>query len=236
MSRKRVVRTLVVLAVVGVFCAALTVSYAAGHPSAKATCKVSKLYLINWINWEGPGVGTWQPLLSNTIKTANKKNLFIDVSLECGLYTKTKARGKGGNKGTSIADAMIKVHVLVDGNEVPPGEVVFARRYQELSAELEGMIGDALYLDDGDVLVDQDLVTTETIDLVLETMSANAFNFVTGNLGPGVHEVSVEAMVCFPGDTTVYEPGETEVRAMVGKGAVTVQEVRMIKDEQIIFE
>jgi hypothetical protein len=57
----------------------------------------------------------WTTILSNNLKTANQKDLFVDVSLECGLYTSTKV-ASSGKTDTSVADAGVQVQVLVDGS------------------------------------------------------------------------------------------------------------------------
>ena len=219
-----------------VFCLVFSSVFAAGQPSAKATCKVADLTLINWVDDQGSAVGQWVTLLSNTIKTANKNDLFIDVSLECGLFTRTLVRSKNKVKDTSSSDAMIKVKVEVGGVEAEPGPVVFTKRMQVLSATLEGIIGDALYIDDGDIKIDESLVLPEEIELILETMAAHSFNFVLDDVPSGVHTVTVKAMIDFPADNNTYEAGETEAKAMIGKGSMTVESVRLIKDEDIVLE
>ena len=244
---KVAIGTLVFAAVIGLAVSGLpTVGYAGtydgGHPAAKATCQLSEITLIDWadvddLQAEDPNVGDWEPLLSNTIKTANKKDLFIDVSLECGLYTRTLVKSKGGNKDTSSAEAAIQVQVLVDGQPAHPGPVVFSRRMQQLSATLEGMIGDAMTVDDNNnVIIDPNLVEEEEIELILETTTANSFNFVKDDLSSGVHTIEVQARIGFPVDENTSQQGQTEARGMIGKGSVTVEEVRLIKDEDILLE
>jgi len=214
----------------------LTVGYvfaAEGHPSAKATAKLSADYLIDYTTDDA----AWTTILSNTIKTANNKDLFIDVSLECGLYTRTLVRSKGGTKDTSNADAMIEVRVLIDTVAAAPGEVVFSRRLQQLSATLQGILDGAMTVDANDnVIIDYSLVTPEEIELIQETKTANSFNFVEDDLSSGVHTIEVQAKITFPAGTNTKQLGETEAKALVGKGSVTVEEVRLIKDEDIILE
>lgn len=207
-----------------------------GYPAAKATCKVANITLI-----ESTDDAEWTTILSNQIKTANQKDLFVDVSLECGLYTQTLVRSKGGVKDTSTAEAAIKVRVLVDSEPAYPGVVVFSRRMQQLSATLQGIIsGDALVLVDTDgdgipdkIEINEELLTPEEIELILDTMSANSFNFVLNDLTPGVHVIAVQAMVST--DTEVQK-GSASALATVGKGSVTVEQVRLIKDEDILID
>ena len=91
-----------------------------GQPSSKATAKVGDVNIL-----DATSLG-WTTILSNDIKTANQKDLFIDVSLECGLYTQTEVKSKG-NKDTSTAEAGVMVQVLVDGAPAYPDVVTFCR-------------------------------------------------------------------------------------------------------------
>lgn len=201
-------------------------AFAEGQPSAKATCQVGDITLIQDTNWT--------TILSNTIKTANNKDLFIDASLECGLYTQTLVRSKLGVKDTSIATATIQVRVLIDDEEAYPGVVVFGRRQQKLSATLEGMISGCLTVgDNNNVILDPCCVTPEEIELILETMDAAAFNFVQDDLSAGVHEIEVQAKI---ETSTDANSGTAQALATIGKGSVTIEEVRMIKNEDILLD
>ena len=153
-------------------CAAVSIPAApaygqSGHPSAKATAQLSRTHLFDSAT---ASEGVWTELLTNSIKTPNGKCLVVNASLECGLYTQTEASSKGGKKDTSTAHASMQVKVTVDGQEAHPGPVVFARRTQQLSATLEGMIADCLAVDDnGNIILDEECVTPEQVELVLET-------------------------------------------------------------------
>ena len=99
------------------------------------------------------------------------------------------------------------------------------------------MIGDAMTVDDNNnVIIDPNLVEEEEIELILETTTANSFNFVKDDLSSGVHTIEVQARIGFPVDKNTSQQGQTEARGMIGKGSVTVEEVRLIKDEDILLE
>jgi len=121
---------------------ALTTGHAqSSQPSAKVTAKTANLTLLPATTTQGQ----WQTVLANTIKTANQKDLFISASFEVGLFTDTLVRSKLMVSDTSTAQASVKVRVLIDGARVvEPGEVVFGRRTQTLSATLEGAIAGCL--------------------------------------------------------------------------------------------
>src|SRR5438034_3289193 len=173
--------------------------YAQSQPSSKVTAKTANLTLLP----STTGTGGWQTLLANTIKTANQKDLFIGASFEVGLFTQTKVSSKNNVSDTSTAQANVQVRVLLDGRAVEPGEVVFGRRTQTLTATLEGAIANCLSLQtnaDGSVsiVVNTNCVTPETIELILDSMDAATFNFVAVDVPQGVHLISVHARI----DTT----------------------------------
>lgn len=195
------------------------------QPASKATAKVGEIAVIN-----STTMG-WTTILEQDIRAPNGKDLFIDVSLQCGLYTQTDVKSKGGNKDTSNADAMISVRVLVDGTPAEPGEVVFSRRYQELSATLQGIITSIIPDGNGSYVVDEASLDYEEIELILDTMDAHAFNFVAPDLTfSGVHTIEVQAMI---ETLTSKQEGTASAMATIGKGSVTIELVRMIKGEDI---
>ena len=196
------------------------------QPASKATAKVGDISFVTETD-------EWTTILTQDIRTPNGKDLFIDVSLQCGLYTQTEVKSKGGAKDTSTADAMITVRVLVDGVAAHPGPVVFSRRYQELSAVLQGQIPLIWDEDLGKYVIAEGALTFEEIELILDTMDAHSFNFIIDDLTSGVHTVEVQAMI----DTAAVEgEGTASASASIGKGSVTVELVRMIKGEDIELE
>ena len=204
--------------------------YAQSQPSAKATAKVSNITLVDWTTATNTG---WSTLLENTIKTANMKDLFISASFEVGLYTDTLVKSKNMVTDTSTADAAVRVRVLLDGQPVEPGEVTYGRRKQTLSATLEGAIGSCLVFNptNGTVSVDETCVQPEIIQLILETMDAASFNFVAADVPQGVHTISVQAAI---ENSTTAQLGSATAKALVGKGAVTIESVRLIKNEDVV--
>ena len=304
--RNMTIRTLVFAAVIS-----LAISGSVMAASAKATCKVSNLALIAATTQQD-----WTTLLSNTIKTAKKRDLFIDVSLECGLYTAAMVDSLGGIEDRAKAEAAIEVRVLVDGNEALPGVVNFARRSQVLMSEFQGLLADedgnsCLVVDPCDpnlITIDEDCLGTETLELILDTMSANSFNFIFPDCDSGDKTIEVQARIDtfieslldsgtkvkdsddgtagftigddtltvkkagkvevgqeiyiddgafvvnavdgtgkvltldhaaednHPDGTAIYIVDGAEALAAIGKGTVTVEAVKLIKDEDIVIE
>lgn len=287
-------------------------SASAEQPASKATAQVGEIAII-----ESEGM-EYTTILSNEIKTPNGKDLFIDVSLECGLYTATKVDSLGGIEDRAEAEAGVEVMVLVDGEPALPGPINFCKRTQVLIAEFQGLLedeeGNLCIVEDpqnpGTDIIDEACLRPETLELILDTMSANSFNFVKSDLSSGTHLVEVVAKIDTfiestldsgtkvkdgdadgegfdPGDTLLtverggkFEVGQTivideeqllitaiddkdmtviravngtaedyhatktriyivagaEATASIGHGTVTVELVRMIKDEEIILE
>lgn len=98
-----------------------------------------------------PADDAWHTIFSQDIKKPTGKDVFVDVSLECGLVTNTKVMSKALIKDLSRAIAQVKVRVLVDpiydGNETIdwyyealPGAITFAEREQTLIAEFAGSL------------------------------------------------------------------------------------------------
>jgi len=206
------------------------------QPASKATAQVKDLTILNWT-----GNATWDTILEQNIKTPNQKDLFIDVSLESGLYTKTVVKSKRNYEGdpdwdTSTAHAKIDVQVIIDNGTAnqrvaSPGEVVFNYREQTLSAKFMGIFtGECLEVDpvNHTVTINYTCLEPEELNLTLDTMSANSFNFVIDQLTPGVHTISVQARIDVNGSA---EEGEFVAMATIGRGSVIIEVVRMIQDE-----
>jgi hypothetical protein len=213
------------LAIITVF----GVASAQSQPSSKVTARVSTITILE----PTEGDTDWTTILSNNLRTPNQKDLFVDVSLECGLYTDTLVKS-AGSKDTAKAEAGVYVQVLVDDIPMYPGEVVFCRRTQTLTALFGGIMESCTDLNgDGTITYDECTWTPEELELVLDTMNANSFNFVLDDLTAGVHTVAVQARI-----STVEEAGAgaADAKATIGKGSVTVESVRMIRNEDFVLE
>ncbi len=71
--------------------------------------------------------------------------------------------------------------------------------------------------------------TPEELRLLLETLNANAFNFLLPNLRPGVHKIEVQAMAEAGVDLSGTALGMADAEAFVGLGSMLVETVRLIK-------
>ena len=77
--------------------------------SSKFAAEVSDITLIPNSSSSAPPI----TVLSTMIKTPNKKDLLIGVSLETALFTQTQVKGKNGTTDTASASATL--------NRSPPG-------------------------------------------------------------------------------------------------------------------
>ena len=245
-----------------IVCLAVVMAVAFGYgsafaASAKATAQLGNLAVIKLSSpeiYDPSGSQTWTPVFSQKIKTAQDKDLFIDVSMECGLTTNTKVMSKLLARSVADAEAVVYVRVCVDDIPVPVNEasitnetltwITFARRQQTLIAQFAGYIPEECYVVDElshVVTIDPNCVEEETLQLILDTMQANSFNFIAVDLDAGEHIVTVEAKLEYTLDAyDTGDPdatlGESAAAAYLGNGSVTIEEVRMVKDEDVIVD
>jgi hypothetical protein len=204
------------------------------QPSSKSAVQVSNLVLLSETS-NSTASGQWVNLLSANLKTANKKDLLVFVSLECGLYGRTIGRTRGGTTvDTLMANSGVKVRVLIDGVTVgEPGEITLCRKTQTLSTQLAQAISACTDVNlDGVVSIPEECTFTEQqLDLILDSLQGVGFNFALLDLSPGVHSIQLQARI----DINLAAPTATDVeaRATIGKGTLIVEEVRLIKDADI---
>ena len=198
----------------------------AGQPSAKFAYSSAELALIK----QTSATNGWVTVLSCPIKTPAAKEVYVSASLETGLFTQTLVRSKNNKKDTSTASVAIQVQALIDGSPMEPGTVTYAARTQTLTATLEGAIGGCLKIinnADGTqtIVVDQDCVTPEEIGLILSTLNAASFGFVSTNVPVGTHVISLQARIT---STTSVDTGTATAEALVGKGTMICEVLRAV--------
>ncbi|MEH6466904.1 MAG: hypothetical protein V7722_04670 [Porticoccus sp.] len=81
--------------------------------------------------------------------------------------------------------------------------------------------------DTGAIKIDENCLRPEELTLILSTMNANAFNFVSPNLRQGTYRIEAVAEIDTGGSA---EAGSFDARATLGRGSLIVDEVRFIKD------
>ncbi len=232
--KKAAVSLILALTVTSVFAVA---SFAQSLPSSKAAVQLSELTLIEY---QSASSADWGKLLSTSLRTSQQKDLIIGASLETGLFTRTLVKSQKLVTDISMANAGIQVRVVIDKGTTAqriayPGPVVFDQRKQELTASFAGALDSCTDVDgDGTVEVPSECTfDDESLQLTLETMGAHHFNFVIDNLGAGIHTVELQAMIFIDVD---FMAGEAEAKALIGKGSLTVEEIRLVKGAEIIMD
>lgn len=166
----------------------------------------------------GGGSSGAVPILSATLKTSSPTDLMIQVTGECALWTDVVTVGTD----SSQAVASVTVWVEIDGQRVPvtsdsnedgvfndpdDGKVVFCNRDTKLSTT--------------------GLLPSQILDLFVKTRAANAFNWVTFNVGSGVHTIVVKARL------DVLVSGTGTAHAAVGKRTLIVEPAKLANDASI---
>jgi hypothetical protein len=170
--------------------------------------------------------------LSVPIKTANKSDLLVGVSLQSTVLTETKTKGRNGDTNLSVAEGRVNVCLTVDDGahtDFAPDCVTFEMRKQTLETKLSGVLD--CPGDDFCTITDD-----EEVNLLLETMSANHFNFVVRDLSSGDH--TIEATITGSTSTSCATTDEScRAEVAVGPGAITVEQVRATNDDEgIVFD
>jgi hypothetical protein len=239
---------------------AVATASAQSQPAAKATAAVTELVALQTVkttNLEGAVSGPWTTILTQEIKMANGKDLFITPALECGNYTDTTVRSKDAAIDSSTAVSAVRVRVVLDpvtlgqgagpgaggsyalpdnglafegspGSGVDGAGVTYCSRLQTLSATLQGILSCPA----GAAIPTGCTTTPEEISVLLNTLTANAFNFVAPDLTSGIHVVEVQAIGVV--DARAIS-GAAKAQAFAGAGSVTIEAVRMLKGEQVEF-
>ena len=172
----------------------------------------------------------FRPIMTQNIKTANGKDLFINLSLQTGCYTTTEVKSKNMKEDTSLGMCNINVVIVVDGlwqeNVHPWYPITFDSRIQRLSATLQGFIEGV----DPITLEPLEITIPEEIELFIGTMSAHSFNWIVEDLSPGMHTIKVYVWAT---TLAMSQEGSAEAIAVVGLGSMTIEEVRMVKGDDI---
>jgi hypothetical protein len=178
-----------------------------GMPSAKAAMDVASLKVIS------ENANRWIDLAGTAIKMPNKKDLFMEVSLQCGMFKDTQT-------ATPIDDAGVQVRVLVNGVEAQARRIVYCRKTQALSpfAGLQSCTNSS-----GEMFFSSCSMSASERASVLRSVVGNSFGFVLVNLTPGVYNIKVQARI-----DRGTSPESGPIRAVFGKGPTTVEDVRMI--------
>jgi hypothetical protein len=188
--------------------------------------------------------GTWVEIASKPVKLSNSQSLFVSPSLVSGLYTQTRTKTSTGSTSTAQAEGAVYMRAaLIDS----AGKQIVAEPLARCSASIFGCTQQSNYwgvvLDSRIQTLTQDITActvlvdgvsgtcdfTSTIDFILQTASANTFNFIFPNVGQGVYTLKVYAGVG-SGASIIAGSGTAVGAAAFGLGSVTAESVRLVHD------
>ncbi len=179
------------------------------------------------------------------IKMAEQKDLSADVAIQCGLITDTTVRSKGGTidiskakgavsirvKGTNQSTGQVRYFEPSENGTAPdggPAGVTYCARLQQMEAKFAGLNCTA------------DLTTgvvtcadPEELRLLLETLNANAFNYLLADASSGVWKVEVQARAKSDVQLSGSGLGAAAAEAFVGLGSTRLESLRLIKDANL---
>ena len=187
--------------------------------------------------------------LTATIKLPNSSpGLLVTPSLVTGLYTNTLASGSG----TSTSNETAAIVVVVTDTLQPSGPtktLTPAATCVDTSAGGTATCPDTnnpdckcgvVYDERFQQLTTMNLMSNESIDLILSTLSAHSFNFTEANIAGGIHKIDLTWYFgCDNGTGTLHTAqcrgsGTTlatipNAAACVGPGSFTVTQVQQFQ-------
>lgn len=174
-------------------------------PADKAVASGSALEILGTPTNEG-ATSEQVELLNATVRSSNTIDLLLQVTLECALWTDITVIGND----ESEAIATVNIWVEIDGVPVPvsdddeesPGEVVFCNRAFKMAT---------MNVDDEDQQIDQ----------YLSTKAANSFNWMSFNIGSGIHNIVVM------GELEAQVTGIGEAQAGIGKRTLIIEPLHL---------
>jgi len=199
--------------------------------------------------WTGATVasnGQWIEIMAKPVKLSNSQSLFVSPSLVSGLYTRTRTKTQDGS--TSTAQAMGAVYLRAVLTPTGGGADIVAAPLNLCNTSLFGCADPGgntnwgVVLDSRIQTLTQDITActvlvdgvggtcdfTSIIDLILNTASANTFNFIFPAVGQGTYTVRIYAAV--GSAASVIGSGSAVGAAAFGLGSMTVESVRLVHD------
>ena len=184
------------------------------QPANKVSVASSNLETMETVVVDGLESNTVD-LFSTTLKASAPTDLILQVTAECSLVTNLANVGNSDESATATVRVWAEINgdpIVVSsdgpGTDQEKAEVVFCNRAHR------AIITD---LDDEDARFEQHL----------STRTANAFNWVTLNVGSGIHEVVVKAQLVAEATTGA------QARAMVGKRSLVIEPTKLANDATI---
>jgi hypothetical protein len=159
------------------------------------------------------------------VKTSGTGAISATLSMEAALWTYNLTTDINlGGKSSSSSRVALKAWVEVDGQQMSPGQVVFADRLQATGLDVNL----------GCSLTGCTVTGSVTLELFQRTKNANAFTFFISGLPPTAHSVVVKAQAfvecrsngaaipCPTGTLDGYNDASTQ--AAIGAASLLVEE------------
>lgn len=202
--------------------------------SARYTVRLPELLLLPDVSTptsNQTASGEWKDLLHTTLSTSQKKNFAMQVSLEAGLHTNAPSRGAPATADGSSARGLLELRVLVDGSPVAPGAVTLTERPRHLLTRLGDVLESCADTDaNGTLVLDECILTGEEQRRVLRALGEHTLAFALDDIAPGTHDLRVQARISV---STQGASGSVSAGAWLGRGAVSLEEVRLVKSFDI---
>ena len=177
-------------------------------------------------------------IMSTSMSNSQSSSFLVNASLVTGLLTNTSVMSNGGKQSSASATGSVQVGVMLDGNfdsngqylgggtYAYPGLLSFDTRTQTLTATLgQALTGCSLV----NMVVTCTGLTTQQIQLMLNTTAAHSFQFILPNVGvapnSAPHRIDIVAQVS--SSTLSSGLGSALASACYGAGTVTVDAVRL---------
>lgn len=191
---------------------------------------------------ESPSANTQNSSLVSIMTTgmanSQSSSFLVNASLITGLLTNTTASSNGGKQSSATAMGSVQVGIIIDGNFAPngqylsggtyayPGLLSFDARSQTLTATLGQVLTGCTTVN---AILQCTGLTSEQIQLILDTTSAHSFQFILPNVGvapsSAPHRLDVVAQVS--SSTVSSGLGSALASACYGAGTLTVDAVRL---------
>ncbi|PTL79297.1 hypothetical protein [Vitiosangium sp. GDMCC 1.1324] len=206
--------------------------------STKHIMRLSELLLlppVSTVTKNQTTTGEWKDLLHTTLTTQQPKNLVMVVALEAGLHTDapapTPTRGRPITGETSSARGTLELRLLVDGVQVAPGPLILTESSQNQMTRFGDMLDSCSDTDgDGTVLASECIFTGEEQQRVLGAIDLHALSFALDDIDTGTHDLRVQARITV---TSQGASGSASAGAWLGRGSITLEEVRLVKSFDI---
>jgi hypothetical protein len=160
----------------------------------------------------------FQDVLQTTIKPPGGKDLFINVSMETGIFTTTDLQNQAGF-GLTLAqpDTQLQVRVVIDCPDCP--QPYTERPAEPATVNFDNVFRSVLH------------VSTSGFDAqneIKDQLGVRSFSFVARDVGVGIHTIRVQARFTTASSAlSINGFAFSSVQARIGTRTATVEEIKL---------